>query len=225
MKGTLQDVRDGGLKMKGFLIVLSGPSGAGKNSVMNAVFPTVPNLKYSISVTTRPPRAGEVDGVNYFFRTEEEFDQMLKDDLLLESATFVGYRYGTPKSFVYDQIEAGNAVIMDIDIQGAAQIREKMPEAVYVFLLPPTPEELSRRLKRRGSESEEAIKRRLAKSYEEIKHIVNYDYYIINDDLGRAAEQLRQIILSEWSRVSRLDLEKLRVIWEGGSSVEFTETS
>jgi guanylate kinase len=100
-----------------------------------------------------------------------------------------------------------------------------MPEAVYVFLLPPTPEELSRRLKRRGSESEEAIKRRLAKSYEEIKHIVNYDYYIINDDLGRAAEQLRQIILSEWSRVSRLDLEKLRVIWEGGSSVEFTETS
>jgi len=220
LKGTLQNVRDGGLKMKGFLIVLSGPSGAGKNSVMNAVFPTIPNLKYSISVTTRPPRVGEVDEVNYFFRSEEEFDQMLRDDLLLESATFVGYRYGTPKSFVYEQIQAGNAVIMDIDIQGAAQIRKKMPEAVFVFLLPPTPEELSRRLKHRGSDSDEVIKRRLAKSYDEIKHIVDYDYYIVNDDLGRAAEQLRQIILSEWSRVSRIDMEELRRVWEGGFTGE-----
>ena len=206
--------------MKGFLIVLSGPSGAGKNSVMNAVFPTIPNLKYSISVTTRPPRVGEVDEVNYFFRSEEEFDRMLEEDLLLESATFVGYRYGTPKSFVYEQIQAGNAVIMDIDIQGAAQIREKMPEAVFVFLLPPTPEELSRRLKLRGSDSDEVIKRRLAKSYEEIKHIVDYDYYIVNDDLARAAEQLRQIIMSEWLRVSRIDMKRLQGLWEGGSSVE-----
>ena len=206
--------------MKGFLIVLSGPSGAGKNSVMNAVFPTIPNLKYSISVTTRPPRVGEVDEVNYFFRSEEEFDRMLEEDLLLESATFVGYRYGTPKSFVHEQILAGNAVIMDIDIQGAAQIREKMPEAVFVFLLPPTPEELSRRLKLRGSDSDEVIKRRLAKSYEEIKHIVDYDYYIVNDDLARAAEQLRQIIMSEWLRVSRIDMKRLQGLWEGGSSVE-----
>jgi guanylate kinase len=220
LKGTLQNVRDGGLKMKGFLIVLSGPSGAGKNSVMNAVFPTIPNLKYSISVTTRPPRVGEVDEVNYFFRSEEEFDRMLEEDLLLESATFVGYRYGTPKSFVHEQIQAGNAVIMDIDIQGAAQIREKMPEAVFVFLLPPTPEELSRRLKLRGSDSDEVIKRRLAKSYEEIKHIVDYDYYIVNDDLARAAEQLRQIIMSEWLRVSRIDMKRLQGLWEGGSSVE-----
>ncbi len=223
MKGTLQNVRDGGLRMNGFLIVLSGPSGAGKNSVMNAVFPTIPNLKYSISVTTRPPRVGEVDEVNYFFRSEQEFDQMLRDNLLLESATFVGYRYGTPKSFVYDQIQAGNAVIMDIDIQGAAQIRKKMPEAVFVFLLPPTPEELSRRLKLRGSDSDEVIKRRLAKSYEEIKHIVDYDYYIVNDDLGRAADQLRQIICSEWSRVSRIDLKGLRGVWEGGFSGETSE--
>jgi guanylate kinase len=158
-----------------------------------------------------------VDEVNYFFRSESEFDLMLKDDLLLESATFVGYRYGTPKSFVQAQISAGNAVIMDIDIQGAMQIREKMPEAVFVFLVPPTPDELSRRLRLRGSDSEEVMKRRLAKSYEEIKHIVDYDYYIVNDDLGEASEQLRQIILSEWSRVSRIDMKKLRKIWEGGS--------
>jgi len=218
LKGTLRNVRDGGVKTKGFLIVLSGPSGAGKDSVMNAVFPTIPNLKYSISVTTRPPRLGEVDAVNYFFRTEQEFDKMLQDDLLLESATFVGYRYGTPKSFVYEQIDAGNAVIMDIDIQGAAQIREKMPEAVFVFLLPPTPEELGKRLQDRGSDSEEVIKRRLAKSREEVKHIVDYDYFIINDDLGLAAEQLRQIILSEWSRVSRIDMDELSRVWEGGPS-------
>ena len=187
---------------------------------MNAVFPTIPNLKYSISVTTRPPRVGEVDAVNYFFLSEQEFDEMLKDDLLLESATFVGYRYGTPRSFVYEQIHAGNAVIMDIDIQGAAQIREKMPEAVFVFLLPPTPEELGKRLKHRGSDSEEVIKRRLAKSREEVKHIVDYDYFIVNDDLGLAAEQLRQIILSEWSRVSRIDMKQLSKVWEGGPSIE-----
>jgi guanylate kinase len=224
LKGTQKDLRNGGLKTKGFLIVLSGPSGAGKNSVMNAVFPTIPNLKYSVSVTTRPPRVGEVHAVNYFFVSEEEFDKMLAADLLLESATFVGYRYGTPKKYVYEQIEAGNAVIMDIDIQGAAQIKRKMPEAVLVFLLPPTPEELSRRLRLRGSDSEEVIKRRLAKSREEVKHIVDYDYFIINDDLNKAAEQLRQIILSEWCRVSRIDLDYLQQIWKGGSDLEATES-
>lgn len=224
MKGTQKDLRNGGLKTKGFLIVLSGPSGAGKNSVMNAVFPTIPNLKYSVSVTTRPPRVGEVHAVNYFFVSEEEFDKMLAADLLLESATFVGYRYGTPKKYVYEQIEAGNAVIMDIDIQGAAQIKRKMPEAVLVFLLPPTPEELSRRLRLRGSDSDEVIKRRFAKSREEVKHIVDYDYFIINDDLNKAAEQLRQIILSEWCRVSRIDLDYLQQIWKGGSDLEATES-
>lgn len=220
MKGTLKNVRDSGLETNGFLIVLSGPSGAGKNSVMNAVFPTIPNLKYSISVTTRPPRVGEVDAVNYFFRTEEEYEQMLKDDLLLEWATFVGHHYGTPKDFVYEQINNGNAVIMDIDIQGAAQIRTKMPEAVFVFLLPPSWEELSKRLKLRGSDSEEIIKQRLAKSQEEIMHIVDYDYFIINDDLSKAADQLRQIILSEWSKVSRINLKQLERVWKGGSVFE-----
>ena len=224
MKGTQKDLRNGGLKTKGFLIVLSGPSGAGKNSVMNAVFPTIPNLKYSVSVTTRPPRVGEVHAVNYFFVSEEEFDKMLAADLLLESATFVGYRYGTPKKYVYEQIEAGNAVLLGIYIQGAAPIKRKMPEAVLVFLLPPTPEELSRRLRLRGSDSEEVIKRRLAKSREEVKHIVDYDYFIINDDLNKAAEQLRQIILSEWCRVSRIDLDYLQQIWKGGSDLEATES-
>lgn len=183
---------------------------------MNAVFPTIPNLKYSISVTTRPPRPGEVDGVNYFFRSEEEFNAFVSQGLLLEWATFVGHKYGTPRKFVQEQIKNGNAVIMDIDIQGAAQIRAQMPEAVFVFLLPPTWAELGQRLTRRGSDSEEVIRHRLEKSKEEIKHIVDYDYFIINDDLARAAEQLRQIILSEWSKVCRLDLKQLERLWKRG---------
>ncbi|NLM39440.1 MAG: guanylate kinase [Firmicutes bacterium] len=203
------------MRRKGFLIVLSGPSGAGKNSVMNAVFPTIPNLKYSISVTTRPPRKGEVEGVDYFFRTEEEFDELIRQDKLLEYASFVGYRYGTPKDFVLEQIAEGNTVIMDIDIHGASQIREKMPEAVFVFLLPPTREELQKRLTLRGSEAEEAIKQRLQKSAEELKNIIHYDYFIINDQLSKAAEQLRHIIMSEWSRVSRVDIEELQKLWKG----------
>lgn len=182
MDGKLKLTRDSGLKRQGFLVVLSGPSGAGKNSVMNAVFPTIPNLKYSISVTTRPAREGEVDGVNYFFRTEEEFDRLIAENQLLEWATFVGHRYGTPKNFVNEQIMNGSAVIMDIDIQGAAQIRKKMPEAVFVFLMPPTWDELRQRLVLRGSDAEDVISQRLAKSKEEIRHIVEYDYFIIIDD-------------------------------------------
>lgn len=215
MNGQSISVRDGRLQRQGFLIVLSGPSGSGKNSVMNAVFPTIPNLKYSISVTTRPPRKGEQDGVNYFFRTEEEFEQLIAEERLLEWATFVGHRYGTPKDFVNEQIMNGNAVIMDIDIQGAAQVREKMPEAVFVFLLPPTWDELRQRLLRRGSDTEETISKRLLKSQEEIGHIVDYDYFIINDDLAKAAEQLRHIIMSEWSKTSRVDLDKLQRLWKG----------
>lgn len=203
------------MRRKGFLIVLSGPSGAGKNSVMNAVFPTIPNLKYSVSVTTRPPRKGEVDGVDYFFRTEEEFDELIQQDKLLEYATFVGYRYGTPKDFVMEQIANGNTVIMDIDIQGASQIRQKMPEAVFVFLLPPTRAELEKRLTLRGSDAQGEIAERLQKSWEELQHVVHYDYFIINDELSRAAEQLRNIILSESSKVSRIDLAELQSLWEG----------
>ncbi|MGI6149407.1 MAG: guanylate kinase [Firmicutes bacterium] len=203
------------MRRKGFLIVLSGPSGAGKNSVMNAVFPTIPNLKYSVSVTTRPPRKGEVEGVDYFFRTEEEFDELIRQDKLLEFASFVGYRYGTPKDFVLNQIAEGNVVIMDIDIQGASQIREKMPEAVLVFLVPPSWEELQKRLTHRGSDDHDVIAKRLQQAVEELKHIVHYDYFIINDELNRAAEQLRHIIMSEAARVSRIDLTELQSLWKG----------
>ena len=142
---------------KGFLIVLSGPSGVGKNTLMNRVIPRIPNLQYSVSATTRPPRPGEVDGVDYFFVSEEEFDQMIAEDEFLEWAEFVGNRYGTPKSFVQEQIQQGRTVIMDVDIQGALQIKQKLDDAVLVFLLPPTWEELRNRLNKRGKDPMEAI--------------------------------------------------------------------
>lgn len=202
------------MHLKGFLIVLSGPSGAGKNTVMNAVVPTIPNISYSVSVTTRPPRAGETDGVDYFFVDDQRFDKLIASDELLEWAVFCGYRYGTPKSFVEKETRSGRTVILDVDIQGAVQIRQRNPQAVLVFLLPPTWEELRRRLRARGKDAEETIRRRLEHSFEELKHIVDYDYFVINDDLDRAAARLRTIIQAEWCRVERADLDKLQALWK-----------
>lgn len=204
------------MDLKGFLIVLSGPSGAGKNTLMNRVIPRIPNLQYSVSATTRQPRPGEVDGVDYFFVTEEEFDQMIANDEFLEWAEFVDNRYGTPKSFVEKQISEGNTVIMDVDIQGALQIKEKLDDAVLVFLLPPTREELEERLNRRGKDPAEAIVKRLERSYEELKYIVDYDYFIINNQLETAAERLITIINAEWCRVARADLDTIQKFWQRG---------
>ena len=207
------------MQLKGFLIVLSGPSGAGKNTLMNAVFPTVPNLQYSVSVTTRIPREGEVEGVDYFFRTEEQFRQMIANDELLEWAEFCGNHYGTPRSFVDGAIAQGRTVIMDVDIQGAAQIRGKMPDAVSMFLLPPTWDELKKRLIDRGTDADEAIGKRLQKSFEEMRHMVDYDYFIINDQLDLAAERLKTIINAEWCRVQRVNLDELQELWKGRKEI------
>lgn len=202
------------MHLKGFLIVLSGPSGVGKNTLMNRVIPRIPNLQYSVSATTRPPRPGEVDGVDYFFVSEEEFDQMIAEDEFLEWAEFVGNRYGTPKSFVQEQIQQGRTVIMDVDIQGALQIKQKLDDAVLVFLLPPTWEELRNRLNKRGKDPMETIAKRLERSFEELKYIVDYDYFIVNDHLDKAAERLMTIINAERYRVARADLESMKKLWQ-----------
>jgi len=190
---------------RGFLIVLSGPSGAGKNSLLAKVLPRVPDLKYSVSATTRPPRPGEIDGVDYFFVGETEFQRMVDQGDLLEWAEFAGYRYGTPRKFVLESIEKGLTVITDIDIQGARQIKQNLPEGVFVFLLPPSESELRKRLQGRGTDSDDAIRRRMKIAEEEIKAVVDYDYWIMNEDLDEASDVLLAIIKAEQSKVRRAD--------------------
>lgn len=200
--------------LKGFLIVLSGPSGTGKNTLMNHVIPRIPNLQYSVSATTRKPRPGEVDGVDYFFVSEQEFDQMVDKGIFLEWAEFMGNRYGTPRAFVEHQINQGKAVIMDVDIQGALQVKRCMSDAVLVFLLPPTRDELKNRLEKRGKDPADTITQRLEHSFKELEHIVEYDYFIMNDKLANATERLITIIKAEWCRVARADLHSIRQQWQ-----------
>lgn len=193
------------MRSRGFLIVLSGPSGAGKNTLLSAVLPRVPNLKYSVSATTRPPRPYEKDGVNYHFLDEREFQAMIDRGEFLEWAEFAGYRYGTPRAFVDAAIFRGETVISDIDIQGAKQIKASLPEAVFVFLLPPSLAELRARLAVRGTDSAEAIDRRIQIATEELRSIADYDYWVMNDDLEEACESLIHIIEAERRRVARID--------------------
>lgn len=190
-------------KRRGFLIVLSGPSGAGKNSLLSKVLPRVGDLTYSVSATTRPPRAGEVNGVDYFFMSSDEFHASVEQDEFLEWAEFAGYHYGTPRRFVLEAIERGETVITDIDIQGARQIKKNLPDAVFVFLMPPSREELYNRLQARGTDSDEAIQKRLEISRLEMASVLDYDYWILNDDLDEAAQRLIAIIQAERCRVDR----------------------
>lgn len=193
------------MKSRGILVVLSGPSGAGKNSLLNAVLPRVPDMRYSVSVTTRPPRTGEQDGVNYFFVDNPTFDKMIREDELLEWAEFCGNRYGTPRRFVMECLERGESVITDLDIQGARQIKQNYSEGVFVFLLPPSLDELKKRLTLRGTEGDEAITRRLDLALGELRAIVDYDYWVMNDSLELATADLEAIIRAERSRVQRID--------------------
>lgn len=206
------------MKHKGFLVVLSGPSGVGKNTVLNEVLPIVPDLVYSVSVTTRAARDGEVDGQSYYFVSDDEFERMRKDGELLEWAEFVGRKYGTPRGYIVEQLAQGHTVIMDIDIQGAAQIRAALPEAVSVFLMPPSFDELHRRIHGRGLDSESAIARRLSSAKAELQAVNEYDYVIVNDDVKKAAWQLQAIIAAERCRVFRTDWPRLATATEKGGA-------
>lgn len=191
---------------RGLLIVLSGPSAAGKNTLLNALMERLSDIKYSVSATTRAPRPGEQDGVNYYFLTREEFERRAAQGEFLEWAEFCGNLYGTPRKYVEEVLASGQDIIMDIDIQGAKQVRKAMPEAVSVFLMPPSAEELRKRIVKRGKDSEEAIRQRLSQVDREIQAVFDYDYVILNDDLERAVGRLVSIILAERSRVPRCDV-------------------
>ena len=188
---------------KGVFTVVSGFSGAGKGTVMKRLLEKYENYALSISVTTRKPREGERDGIEYFFRTREEVEAMIQEDQLLEHAEYVGNYYGTPRFYVEDMLSQGKNVILEIEIQGAMKIKEKIPEAVLVFVTPPTIEELRSRLTGRGTETADVIASRLRRAAEESEGMDNYDYILINDQVEDCVDQLHQIILSERCRAQR----------------------
>ncbi|SCY31417.1 guanylate kinase [Butyrivibrio sp. INlla14] len=184
------------MKRKGIIIVVSGFSGAGKGTIMKALIAKYDQYALSISATTRNPRPGEENGREYFFVSNEEFEKLIKENGLIEHAGYVNHYYGTPRKFVEDKLNAGIDVILEIEIQGALQIKEQYPDAVLLFVMPPSAKELEKRLRGRGTESEEVIRQRLNRAVEESVGIENYDYIVINDKLEDAVEEVHGIISS-----------------------------
>ena len=185
---------------KGRLIIVSGPSGAGKSTVVFKAITGRDKMCFSTSVTSRKPRPGEVDGREYFFIDAARFEQMVQNDELLEHAVYVGNYYGTPRKFVEDKLSAGESVFLDIEVQGARQVKEKMPDAIMIFLIPPSLGELKKRLESRGTETEETIKGRLARAREEYAEADFYDDIVVNDDIDTAANELLSILTAEKCR-------------------------
>jgi guanylate kinase len=201
---------------KGFLLVLSGPSGSGKGTVSQALLNNRDDIVFSISATTRNPRPTEVNGQNYFFMTEDEFREKEKNNEFLESAYVHTNYYGTPKQFVLNQIEKGEIVLLEIDVQGALQIKKNYKEAVFIFLLPPTMDELRNRIIKRGTETEEDINRRFENAFKELDFVGEYDYFVVNDEVKNAVKDIDAIIAAERLRVKRHKDIKLNVLRQGG---------
>lgn len=199
------------MKERGLLIVLSGPSGVGKGTVRQAIFSRGEReFKYSISATTRKQRVGEVDGVDYFFKTREEFEQMIADNGLLEYTEYVGNYYGTPLDYVEKTLAAGNDIFLEIEVQGAMQVKERMPEGIFIFLTPPDLDELESRIVNRGTDASPVIQKRMEKAVEELALMRYYDYAVENDTVENAVQKVLAIIQSEHLKVSRLLEAKLK---------------
>lgn len=189
---------------RGLLIVISGPSGAGKGTICKRFMEKNEDVVLSVSATTRSPRKGEVDGVNYHFMTKEQFKDKIESDDFLEYAEVYDNFYGTPKSNVNELLESGKDVILEIDIQGALKVKENAEEGVFVFILPPSMEELKQRIIKRGSETEESLMKRFKSAYKEINFVSKYNYAVVNDEVETAVEKLESIITAEKCRVDRI---------------------
>ena len=190
---------------RGLLIVFSGPSGVGKGTVRQEIFSTPDHkFEYSVSMTTRAQRPGEVDGKDYFFRSREEFEELIRNGQMLEYAEYVGNYYGTPLTYVNETLDKGIDVFLEIEVQGALQVKKKVPDAVFIFLTPPDLNELQERLVGRGTDSEEVIAQRIERAREEIALMSEYDCAIVNDEVPLAAERVKRVIEAEHFRVDRV---------------------
>lgn len=203
------------LNEKGLLVIMSGPSGVGKGTIRKALF-EIPdnNFCYSVSMTTRKPRPGEIDGLDYFFVSKEEFESRIAKNGFLEYAEFVGEYYGTPIDYIENQMEAGKEVIVEIEVQGALQIQEKIPEAVFVFIVPPSKKALIERLQNRGTDTPEKITKRVEKAEREYSLAYKYDYIVVNDDVYNAADRIYAIIRAEHAKTER-SIHKYYKLLEG----------
>ena len=192
------------MSKKGVLLVISGPSGAGKGTICKALLEKHKDIYLSVSATTREPREGEVHGVNYFFTTKEDFLKKVEEGDFLEHAEVYGNYYGTPKSSVQKMLDEGRDVILEIDIQGALKVKENWEEGIFIFILPPSMEELKQRIIKRGSETEESLMTRFKNAYQEINYVSKYNYAVVNDEVDTAVNKIEGIIAAEKCRVDRI---------------------
>ncbi|UJL47887.1 guanylate kinase [Virgibacillus sp. NKC19-16] len=197
---------------KGILFVLSGPSGVGKGTVRKELFKYKTDLKYSISMTTRDIRAGETDGVDYFYKTKQEFESLVEQNQLLEYAQYVNNYYGTPRAYVEETLASGHDVFLEIEVQGALQVKENFPEGVFIFLFPPSLEELKNRIVYRGTESTELVRNRLKEARNEIKLMDAYDYVVVNDQVDHAVGKIQSIIQSEHLKRERIARQYKKIL-------------
>ena len=201
------------MQEKGLLIVLSGPSGVGKGTVRKAIFSQPDTaFEYSISMTTRAPREGEVHGIDYFFKTREEFENLIQQGKLLEHAEYVGNYYGTPIDYVKETLQSGKDVFLEIEVKGARQVRAKFPEGLFIFLAPPSLSELKNRIVTRGTETDDLIHNRMLTAREEIEMMSLYDYVVVNDKVEHACEKIKAIVTAEHCRRERVQHRYVKLL-------------
>lgn len=199
-------------KQKGILFILSGPSGVGKGTVRQRLFEHETHLKYSVSATTRNKRPGEKHGVDYFYKSHEEFQDMIAQKKLLEHAQYVNNYYGTPRDYVEEQLELGNDVFLEIEVQGAMQVKENFPQGVFIFLFPPSLDELKNRIITRGTETDDLVLNRLQEAKNEISMMSEYDYVVVNDHVDHAVSKVQAIIMSEHCKRERIETQYKKIM-------------
>ena len=195
-RDTRYKIRDTSVS-SGLLFVISGPSGVGKGTLRKKVFDILPDLKYSVSVNTRPPRKGEIEGKDYYFVSKDEFKKMIKEKKFVEWAIVHGDYKGTPMDFLMEELQKGADVLLELDVQGAMQVKGKFPDGIFIFIAPPTWKDLEDRLRKRNTEREKALKKRLKDAHIEIEYKKNYNYLVVNDNIKPALKKLESIIIAE----------------------------